>query len=437
MNRWMAAAANRRRWTRFAVSPGRSAPDGSGAARGSVGPRGRSAAVDHSLIVFPVLLTIWLFVKYAAMHQLAVDFDHDFWVVGLRVRHGLSPYAWSRRQLAHGIGFPYPAFTALLFAPFSLLPRGLADVTFVVMSITACLGALRVLGVRDWRLYAFVLLWWPVINGWQTGNLTLLLVLGVAAAWRCRDSPVLLGVVVATIVSIKPVVWPLGVWLLATGRWRATASAIVSGLIVNLVAWSVIGFDELPRFLHLVSTQTDLMYRQGYALSALAVRMGAGRGIATALQALIALVVVAVCVRTGRRGDDRVSFTVAVALMMTAAPRVDNHYFALLIVPLAIARPSLSRIWLLPLAFWLCPATHLAVWQLTLAWVTLAALTLLLTRPAGLGPGGAHSRQRADTGMFSPSWGAKSFLQYAARWAAGVKMARNGYLTPSASARQW
>jgi hypothetical protein len=66
--------------------------------------------------------------------------------------------------------------------------------------------------------------------------------------------------------------------------------------------------------------------------------------------------------------------------MIVASPLVDNHYFVLLLVPLAIARPKFSRAWLFPLVLWLCPAMHVAVWQLVLWWATLAATAVWLIR---------------------------------------------------------
>jgi hypothetical protein len=86
------------------------------------------------------------------------------------------------------------------------------------------------------------------------------------------------------------------------------------------------------------------------------------------------------CLWCWRQKRDRELFTLAVVLTVVASPRVDNHYFALLIVSLAMARPHLSRVWLVPFAFWLCPATGLAGWQVAVAWATVLVLTYCLLR---------------------------------------------------------
>jgi Glycosyltransferase family 87 len=335
---------------------------------------GRVAAVNHALLVLPLLFTGWLFANCYSAHDIAVDFHHDFWVAGYRVMHGVSPYAWTRHQISELVGFPYPAPAALLFVPFSLLPRGAADLVFVAVLMVACLSSLWIVRVRDWRLYAVALFWSPVVNGWQTANVTLLLVCGLALVWRHRNSPAVAGGLTAVMLAVKPVAWPLVLWLLVTRRFRTATYAVGVALVMNLVAWTVIGFGQLGAWWHLLSVQAGVMYRQGYGLIALAAHLGAGRTVGTALLVVATTGVAAACVRVGRRGRDQQALTLAVALMLVASPLVDNHYFALLIVPLAIARPYLSPAWLLPLALWLCPATGVAGWEAALAWVTFGAM---------------------------------------------------------------
>jgi Glycosyltransferase family 87 len=205
---------------------------------------GAVAAINQSLIIFPVLVTVGLFLEYSSAHQVAVDFHHDFWVAGFRVLHGLSPYDWTRQQIAALVSFPYPAPAALVFVPFSLLRRGVSDLMFVALLLTACLLALRILNVRDWRVYTLVLLWWPVISAWQTANVTLLLVCGIAAVWRYRDSPAVAGVLTALMLSMKPVVWPLVLWLLITLRFRAAAYGLAIALLLNVISWAVVRRDS-------------------------------------------------------------------------------------------------------------------------------------------------------------------------------------------------
>jgi hypothetical protein len=79
--------------------------------------------------------------------------------------------------------------------------------------------------------------------------------------------------------------------------------------------------------------------------------------------------------RTGWRGGERRALAIAVVLMLVASPMVWMHYFALLLVPLALARPRLSRVWAVPLLMWVCPpTTHVHNWELVVGWLAAACL---------------------------------------------------------------
>jgi hypothetical protein len=349
---------------------------------GSQAPRGvgRSRAIDHALLVLPVLVTVWLMATYLRRHELAVDFHHDFWVAGGLVRHGLSPYNWTRAQISQQLSesFPYPAPAALLFVPFSLLPVAAADIVFVALSIAACLVALRLFRVSDWRVYSIVLLWWPVINGWQTANVTLLLLCGIAAAWRWRDRPIVAGVLTSILLSIKPIVWPLLLWFVLTRRLRAAGTSIAAAAVINLLGWAVLGFGEIDHWRRLLGLQTSVLWDRGYGLTALIAHVGGTRAAGTALEVLVSLVLVLACIRV--RADSRRVFMVCVVLMLTSSPLLDNHYFALLIAPIALVSPSLSAAWIAPLILWLCPATRASGWEVALAWALVSLLTIWLVR---------------------------------------------------------
>jgi hypothetical protein len=56
-----------------------------------------------------------------------------------------------------------------------------------------------------------------------------------------------------------------------------------------------------------------------------------------------------------REHDGRRSFALTIAATILFSPVVWLHYFALLIVPVAIQRPRFGPLWLLPLLLWPCP----------------------------------------------------------------------------------
>jgi alpha-1,2-mannosyltransferase len=341
----------------------------------------RRRAIEHALFgVVPALITTWLLLYVMSTRFGAVDFRQDFWTAGWRTLHGTDPYAWTRAQIAAGASFPYPAFAALLFAPFALLPVGAAGVFFTLLCLIAVGLSLRVLSPRDWRLYGVVALWPAVVSGWQTANVTLLLVLGLACMWRYRDRPAVAGALVALLISIKPIVFPLVLWLLATRRYVAAVWALVAGIAVNVLAWSLLGWTELSQWLHLISVQGDLLYRKGYAVVALVADLGFGHGAGTGMEVLFTVVGAGACLWLGRHGEEARSFAAATLTMLVASPQVDLHYFALLLVPLLLMRPRLHWSWLVPLALWLCPASEASTWQALLWWVLVCLLARELLR---------------------------------------------------------
>jgi hypothetical protein len=334
--------------------------------------RGVELAVFGAL---PLLLTGFLVRVSVAGGFFAVDFDHGPWVAGKRVFAGLSPYVGSHSyQLAHGSPFVYPAVAAFLLSPLSLLSRGPAGVVFAGLSAAAVLFTLRVLSVSDWRVYGLVLAWPAVILGWQTANITLLLGLGIALAWRYRDRPVAAGALIALVISLKMFVWPLGLWLLATRRYAAFGYAAVVGLAINVIAWQALGLHQIGRYLRLMDALTRIQERRSYSLLALALGHGIGRPGAYGLFLGVAAGVGAVSVALGRRGHDRPAFALSVATCLLATPIIWLHYFALLLVPLALGRPKLSPIWFAPLLL-LFPASTPKPWQVVVTLIVGAIVT--------------------------------------------------------------
>ena len=58
-----------------------------------------------------------------------------------------------------------------------------------------------------------------------------------------------------------------------------------------------------------------------------------------------------------RRGDDRSAFILAIAASLALTPIVWLHYFALLLVPVAVSRPRLGVVWFVPLAMVVTPGS--------------------------------------------------------------------------------
>jgi len=330
----------------------------------------------------PTALTLVLVIKLSGEHQLAFDFRREYWVAGLRLLHEENLYAWSRAQIASNIAFPYPPFTAVLFAPAALLPGSITSAVACVGSAACLVGALAVLSVRDWRLYGLVMMWGPVVAGWQSANLSLPFVLALALIWRYRDRPVVTGLIAGVIIALKPFVWPTGLWLLATGRARATLACVVTAGLASAGGLAIAGFSQLHGFLSLDDAVARGALHKSYGTVGLLLGFGIDQTASFVIFGLIACGLAVLVVLAGR-SHQRVALLISVLLALAASPLVWTHYLGLLIVPLAIARPRMSVEWLMPLLLWACPEAATDTAEIVVAWVVVGAVAARLILETG------------------------------------------------------
>jgi hypothetical protein len=166
---------------------------------------------------------------------------------------------------------------------------------------------------------------------------------------------------------------------------------------VTFGLWATLGFSGLvsyPSSLnHLQGAQQD----NGYTVQALASDLGLPSAASTLLAWALALVVLGGVVVYARRGEDGRAYACAIAAFIVASPIVWLHSFAFLIAPLAVLRPRLSLLWLLPGALWFfAPGTgNGATWQtaLTLGSMAFLVVALLVSDRSG---------ERARTSLLRP-----------------------------------
>jgi alpha-1,2-mannosyltransferase len=278
----------------------------------------------------------------------AIDLRHALLPAADHVLHGHTPYPRaSQLSATDQTAYVYPPLAAVLLAPVSWLPSLAVAVGVVVLLASTVAATLRLLGVRDPRCYAAAFLWGPTLAALQTANLTPFLALAAAAAWAYRGSA---RGAVALVAAFAPKVflWPLAVWALAMHRTRTVVAGITGALAVTFAAWAVVGFAGLGAYPHLLRRLQSLEERDSYSVFALARALGARDGLARALWLAVGLAAIAACVELARRGDDRRAFTLAIVASLLLTPIVWLHYFVLLVVPLAVARPTLDWAWVLP-----------------------------------------------------------------------------------------
>lgn len=334
------------------------------------GDRLRSFAQPWELVAFfwvPMLAIVYA-CWYELSARVALEDFGIFRTASLAVLHGRSPYgAPTAAAMAHFDKFVYPPVAALLLAPFAALPSEASRVAIFLAGLAAVLGALRLLGVRDWRCYGVAIVSAPAIGSLALGALSSFLLLGAGLAWRYRDTPVVTAGATAITAVLKLFLWPLAIWLLATRRWRAAAVCAAVGVFLLLGGWAVIDFAGLRSYPTLVHVLEKVEAPVSYSTVAL---LGLSGTAATALTAVLSLAAV-VAIWFASRGEDgdRRAFAVAVVASLVATPLLWLHYLLLLFVPIALYRPRLSGIWFLPLLLWVTPTAHSqgTKWQIAVA----------------------------------------------------------------------
>jgi hypothetical protein len=273
---------------------------------------------------------------------------HVMWKAGHDIAIGQSPYP-----------FVYPAPAAFLMVPFGALPWAWAVVAFTLTSVAALVLGLRILGVRDWRCYAAVLVCVPMTSSITIGTLGPLLFLAAAAAWRYRDRRMWAAAAIVGAVVTKIFLWPLVIWLLATRRFRTAATTVVAGIVVVFGSWALLGFDGLRDYPHRISRVAGLEQEKSFSPFALARSLGMSTTGARVTLALLALVAISVIVLLARgRDGDRRAFVAAVGAGLVLSPIVWLHYLVILFVPIALYRRNFGAAWLVFLAFWLMPGAE-------------------------------------------------------------------------------
>jgi hypothetical protein len=272
------------------------------------------------------------------------------------VLDGRSPYPGvDEVSLRADKVYVYPPQLAFAYAPLTAVPVEVAVGIAGIASLAAILAALAVVGVRDWRCYAAVLVWAPAWNAIDTANVSAGLALLVGVIWRYRATLWPLVAALGLAVSLKLFLWPLLMW---TGLFRGLRTAVlaaVSAVAITLVAWAPIRFADFTDYPRLLSKLADVQAAKSFSFVGSADALGLGTSFGRAAMVLVGGALLLGCVRFARERDERRSFTCAVAAAIVLTPVLWQHYLVLLVVPVALARPRFSAIWLLPALLWLVP----------------------------------------------------------------------------------
>jgi hypothetical protein len=307
---------------------------------------------------------------------------HIFWHAGRQVLNGVTPYpAITAEALRNQNQFVYPAPAAVAMVPLSLLPLSVAATIFIGLNVAAVFGALRLVGVRDWRCYALAFCSLATLQSVVMGTFTPLLLIGAAVAWRYRDRRYVAASALAALIVVKLFLAPLVVWLWVTGRRTAAVLSLVIAAAATLIAWAVIGFHGFTSYPHLLSAVSQIEQHKGFSVTALAAAAGIGPGAGRWLAIAVAAGLCLIAWRSaGATDGDRKAFSAALVAGLALSPIVWLNYFMLLLLPIGLRRPRLAPLWLVMLTPWVFANanTEAPLWKVV-AFTAAAACVLVVS----------------------------------------------------------
>ncbi len=253
--------------------------------------------------------------------------------------------------------FTYPPPFAAALVPWLSLGGAAAGLWCLAMAACFIAGVAALPVRRDvrWLVVIVAALDWPLLYAIKLGQVEPILFLLFALSWRWIDSAAVVGTATAigAVMKVQPAL--IGVWALATRRWRAAALsagvaaalAISGTLFTGAGAWA--DYVELLR--RLGGTLTT---PHNFAPGAVARMAGLPADAATLLQLASAALAVLAVIASWRYTSPEVSLQIAILGSQLISSPLRDHYAVLLLLPVAFL---VERGWtatiVLPLLGWL------------------------------------------------------------------------------------
>lgn len=221
------------------------------------------------------------------------------------------------------------------------------------------------------------------------GNISVLLLMPLAAAWRWLDQP-LGSIAQAIAMAARPMLGVLLVWQLLRRQWRAVAWTIGAGVVLVVLSLPFVGIDGYREYLTVLGNLHGVSGVEfNYDISSTVSSLGATETVST-LALLGGYAVALGAILLSLRRDREIGFMVAATASLLLSPLLWDHYLAMLVLPAAFLAER-GRTWaiLLPLAAWLPPQTYPLILLATLALTLLAPRAQPVDRGAHVS-GAAH-----------------------------------------------
>jgi len=261
----------------------------------------------------------------------------------------------------------------IVIGPLDEVGGELAVEAWFLLHVLALMAACALLPVPPWvRLATFgvTALSYGATRDLALGNVSVLLLLPLAAAWRWLDRPA--GAVAqAVAMSVRPMLGVLLIWQLLRRRWRAVAWTIGSGLVIIALSLPFVGLGGYVDYLTVLRNLSGLSGEaNNLDLSTTVLALGADQSLSE-LALLVSYALGIAAIGLSLRRDREVGFVVTSTASLLLVPLLWDHYLAMLALPAALLAAR-GRPWglVLPLLAWL-PAPALPFVVIAAVWLPL------------------------------------------------------------------
>ncbi|MBX3028709.1 MAG: DUF2029 domain-containing protein [Chloroflexi bacterium] len=249
---------------------------------------------------------------------------------------------------------------AVTMVPFTWLSIDTTILLWYLGRVALLVVACAVLPVRRTiRCLAFVVaaLAYPVHIDLNLGNVSVLVTCAGAFLWRWLDRPVG-AIVLALVMTIRPVMGLVLIWSLLRRQWRFVAWTIAAGLVIIVLSLPAVGVQGYLDFATVLRNATGVTGQDNNLdLGSTIARLGWGP-LPAALALYGGFLLGIVAMLASLRYDRETGLMVTIGATLLVSPLLWDHYLALSILPAAFLAQR-GRRWglLLPLLVWLPPIT--------------------------------------------------------------------------------
>ncbi len=281
--------------------------------------------------------------------------------------------------------YMYAPPLGIAIGPLANLELDTAVTLWFVWHALALAAACALMPVERWiklAVFGLAALSYAVVRDFALGNVSVLLLLPLAAAWRWLDRPA--GAMAqALAMAVRPTLGVLLIWQLLRRQWRAVAWTVGTGLALVALSLPFVGFDGYRDYLTVLANLEGVTgVDRNYDLSTSALELGFDRSVAE-LSLIAGYVMAFVAIGLSLRRERELGFVVTSSASVLLSPLLWDHYLAMLVLPAAFLAAR-GRSWglALPLLSWL-PGPALPLVALAGVWLPfLAREPEPLTEPA-------------------------------------------------------